>query len=236
MRSLSRLIGRSSLAALVCICAIARVGSAVSFATVVPVTAGDVIDFAVGFGPNGSFNNDTTGLAATITLGGVHSDVAADFSPTNNPNGVWQYGWSITLGSTFVLSTDPGVRDGADTWRGDLEPFGNPAEYHNGTTDVIVLGNTNPMAPGQFALHPGPGGEYAVVRYVAPETGDASIDAVFTGLDIFGTTTDVHVLLNGNALFDGLVPEEVVPEPTTAALLGFGLRLLGLAGWRRVHA
>ena len=87
------------------------------------------------------------------------------------------------------------------------------------------------MAPGQFALHPGPGGEYAVVRYVAPEAGEASIDAVFTGLDIFGTTTDVHVLLNGNALFDGLVP-----EPTTAVLLGFGLGLLGLARWRRTRA
>ncbi|HEX5066850.1 MAG TPA: hypothetical protein VFY49_12100, partial [Myxococcota bacterium] len=127
---------------------------------------------------------------ATITLGGVHSDVAADFSTTNNPNGVWQYGWSTMLGSPFVLSTHPAVRDGVATWRGDLEPFRNPAEYHNGTTSVLILGDTNPMNPGQFALHPGPNGENAVVRYVAPETGTASIASIFSSVDIFETTTD----------------------------------------------
>jgi len=217
-------------AALLCIWGTARVGNAISFTANVAVSAGDVIDFAVGFGPNADFNNDTTGLAATITLGGASSDVAADFSPTNNPNGVWQYGWSFALGSAFILSTHPAVRDGVDSWRGDREPFGNPGEYHNGTNDVLFLGDTNPMPPGQFALHPGPGGEYAVVRYVAPEAANASIGAEFTGLDIFGTTTDVHVLLNGTSIFDGFVGP--VPEPSTAVLVAGGLAGLVAVGRR----
>jgi len=215
-----------TLAALVCLCGTARVASAVSFDAVVMVAAGDVIDFAVGFGPDGSWSNDTTGLAATITLGAVQSDVAGDFSPSNNPNGVWHYGWSTTLGSPFAISTDPGVRDGIDLWGGDLEPFGNPAEYHNGTSSVVVLGTTAVFDPGQFALHPGPDGEYAVVRYVAPEAGAASIESLFTGMDIFGTTTDVHVVFNGTALFDGVVG--MVPEPASLLLLGLGIGALSL--------
>ena len=222
-----------TLAALACFCGLVPVAGAVGFDAVVPVAAGDVIEFAVGFGPDGSFNNDTTGLAATITLGGVQSDVAADFSPTSNPNGVWQYGWSATLGSPFVLSTDPAVRDGVDTWRGDLAADGNPGEYHNGTTGVLVLGNTAVLGPGQFALHPGPGGEFAVVRYVAPETGAASIESLFTGLDTFGTTTDVHVLLNGTALFDGFVG--AVPEPGTLLLLSCGVAGVALLARRATH-
>jgi hypothetical protein len=33
-------------------------------------------------------------------------NAAADFSATKNPNGVWSYGWSPTLGGTFVLDAD----------------------------------------------------------------------------------------------------------------------------------
>jgi hypothetical protein len=132
------------------------------------------------------------------------SDVAADFSATNNPNGVWQYG------SSFGVSPDPAVRDGVDTWRGNGPPGpedGNPGEYHNGTAFPIVLGNTAHLDAGQFALHPGPNGEYAVVRYVAPDAGFAAITSAFTSQDEVGTTTDVHVLLNGQSLFDGLVED-----------------------------
>lgn len=42
------------------------------------------------------------------------ADVAADFSPTSNPNGVWRYGWSTTLGSPFILSSSPAVREGLE--------------------------------------------------------------------------------------------------------------------------
>ena len=230
MRALFAIRAARAFLVLVPGCGLPSFASAISFDAVVLVNAGDVIDFAVGFG-NGSFNNDTTGLAATITLGGIESDVALDFSPTNNPNGVWQYGWSDTLSSPFVLSTHPAVRDGIDTWRGDLAPDGNPGEYHNGTTSVIVLGDTSPMEPGQFALHPGPGGEYAIVRYVAPQAGEAFIASAFAGLDLFGTTTDVHVLLNGTSIFDGVVGN--VPEPRTLLLLTGGTLALGCFVRRR---
>src|SRR6185437_5984835 len=52
------------------------------------------------------------------------ADVAADFSSTSNPTGVWSYGWSMTLGSPFILSRSPAVREGLDTWRGNVVPDG----------------------------------------------------------------------------------------------------------------
>ena len=55
-----------------------------------------------------------------------------------------------------------------------------------------------------LALHPGPKGEYSVVRWTAPEAGTVEISTRFTGL-AERATTDVHVLHNGRALFDGLV-------------------------------
>ena len=147
------------------------------------------------------------------------ADVAVDFSSTSNPNGVWSYGWSLTLGSSLILSTSPRTRDGVETWPGDLAADGNPAEYHNGTPDVILLGGGARFEPGQFGLHPGPGGEYAVVRYTAPAAGSASITSEFSGQDTTGTSSDVHVLFNGlslhNAVVEGNGSSSVVPFDRT---------------------
>jgi hypothetical protein len=135
-------------------------------------------------------------------------DAAADFSPISNPNGVWSYGWSPTLGGTFHLYTDS-VRDdaGADVWRGNQGGIrGEPAVVHNGTDMPLVGAGTNVLQPGQMGFHPGPHGEFSVVRWTAPNDGLFAIVVTFTGLDFVGpTTTDVHTLNNGTALFDGLV-------------------------------
>jgi PEP-CTERM motif-containing protein len=150
------------------------------------------------------------------------ADVAADFSSTDNPNGVWRYGWSETLGSPLVLSTSPRTRDGVDTWPGDLAPDGNPAEYHNGTQDLILLGGGARFEPGQFGLHPGPDGQYAVVRYTAPDSGSTLITAEFSGQDTTGTSSDVHVLFNGLSLLDAFVEgngnASIVPFDRTLSL------------------
>ena len=58
--------------------------------------------------------------------------------------------------------------------------------------------------PGQFALHPGPTGEYSVARWIVPDKGDYRIEAAFTSI-AQAATTDVHVLHNGQPLHDGLL-------------------------------
>jgi hypothetical protein len=149
--------------------------------------------------------------AAVVALSAVACqaqlfDVADDFSKTNNPNGAWSYGWSLTLGSSFILSTDASVREGLDTWRGNFANDGNPSVLHNGTGSTILLAGSVPFEPGEFGFHPGPSGENALVRWTASEPGLVSITSVFTGQDN-GTTTDVHVLHNGLSIFDGLVED-----------------------------
>ena len=131
-------------------------------------------------------------------------DVALDFSPTSNPAGAWSYGWSSELTSPFGLYAHSFIDRDIDHWTvTDPSP---PNVSHNGTSGVIT---TNPETirwqPGQFALHPGEAGEYSHARWTAPGDGTCDINAEFSGIDLTGTTTDVHVLHNGVVLFSGSV-------------------------------
>ena len=86
-------------------------------------------------------------------------------------------------------STDPGG--------GDLNVIFNPT------------GRTLSMAairwePGRLSFHPGPKGEYSVVRWTAPGDGEHAVQADFLAIDP-AATTDVQVLHNGRSLFKGLI-------------------------------
>ncbi len=136
-------------------------------------------------------------------------DVAADFSSTNNPNGVWSYGWALDLRSPFVLSLNPRVWHGLDSWLNHRStPEGHPSVHYNASGRRIITENLALHSePGQLSLHPGYAGEYALVRWTAPEAGNISIASVFTGLSVAHqpTTTDVHILHNNQSIFDNFV-------------------------------
>ena len=55
--------------------------------------------------------------------------------------------------------------------------------------------------PRQVAMEAAPGGQYGVVRFVAPETGTYSVAATFEGIHFRNATTDVHVLQGSVELF-----------------------------------
>lgn len=138
-------------------------------------------------------------------------DAARDFSPTADPSGVWSYGYSTTPGGTFIPYTDHGdfpslngSPTGLDAWWKDIS-LHDPAVIHNGTGSPITLNGTTTFAPGQLGLHPGPDGEDSILRFTAPGAGTYSLASSFTGIDTNGTTTDVHVLLDGGSLLDGLI-------------------------------
>jgi hypothetical protein len=92
-------------------------------------------------------------------------------------------------------------------------PAGIALWHNENRTDPCVTFNTtsHPVnakgvlwSPGQLAMHPGGGGEYAVVRWTAPSDGRIGLSAIFAGI-ADRATTDVHVLHNGKPLFDGRI-------------------------------
>ena len=78
-----------------------------------------------------------------------------------------------------------------------------PNVTYNGSKGAIqALGVV--WDPGRLALHPGPSGEYCVLRWTAPSAGELSVSATFTGI-AQQATTDAHVLRQGKPLFDGFI-------------------------------
>ena len=59
-------------------------------------------------------------------------------------------------------------------------------------------------APGRLSFHPGPKGEYSVVRFQAPESGRYQVQAKMLGIDQ-RATTDVHILARTHSLLDGQI-------------------------------
>src|SRR5271157_853557 len=133
-------------------------------------------------------------------------NAAADFSATSNPNGVWSYGWSSSLGSTFNLDNYHGHDVDATHVEDDWHPSDNayPLVFYN-PLSVSYDDGSNILQPGQLALHPSDTDGYAVVRFTAPSDVSASVQATFSSVSIPGATSDAHVLLDGVPLFGGPV-------------------------------
>jgi hypothetical protein len=135
---------------------------------------------------------------------------AADFSGTMNPSGAWTYGYlaaeSSPDSSTFTGFATQGTVAGStgsiEYWNisgGGLSP---PEIFYN-TSSTVNSYSTITMQPHQAAFHPGPNDQYADYRFTAPQSGTYALSVTFTGIDVDGTTTDVHVLENGVSLFAG---------------------------------
>ncbi|AKV00150.1 hypothetical protein AKJ09_06813 [Labilithrix luteola] len=130
----------------------------------------------------------------------VHADVTTDFSTLANPNGAWTYGYSLgdpraaDAGPLVVFSA---VSDAAPDTRSWYDPansvLGAPAAWRNDSTAT-----NNGVAPGEFSLHPGNAGEYAIVRWTAPAAGAYAVTLQFKAGD--SGETNGLLLHNGVAL------------------------------------
>lgn len=135
-------------------------------------------------------------------------DAASAFSITNgNPNGVWGYGYRSTLGAEYVAydrAQKPifGAWTSVDGSSWNRSEGTNPSVFHN-DSDADWSYSSVDLFAGELALHPGASGQYSIVRFTAPTTGSYYLDSEFAGRDrSIGTTTDVHVLVNGSSVFD----------------------------------
>ena len=139
-------------------------------------------------------------LALLFSLGSLAQaqiyDATADFNPgtyASNPNGVWRYGYTTTLGGSFIQHTDSGSNaPGIQYWQTDLDS--SVPRFMKNTTGSTVNG----MLPGQVALHGGPSNTLAVLRFTTPIMGTYNIStAYFEGH--YGDT-DIYLLHNGATL------------------------------------
>jgi hypothetical protein len=132
---------------------------------------------------------------------GVQYDAVKGFSITANPNGVWTYGWTSSLGSPltpYTVTDNTSFIPGLSSWLRSGTPPDAPDVGHN-LEGVRICYLSFCVPPNDLHLHPGPNGEYSVVRWTAPSSGTIVIQGVFEGLDSGGpTSTDVHVLHNSS--------------------------------------
>lgn len=145
-------------------------------------------------------------LSVATTLAATFNPVT-EFSLAGNPNGPWRYGYSATLGGPLILHTTSGSDGGLNYWNTDIS-IGLPWVVCNSSAASINWAGTTTLEPGALSLHPGPNGEVAVLRFTVPATGQYLVAGSFFGQDYIGpTTTDVHLLLNGVAIFNDIVSD-----------------------------
>ena len=127
-------------------------------------------------------------------------DAASEFNDSANPDaanpsGVWSYGWKEALTGKFLLALTP-FSDPPNV-SGWTSGSGFPLICHLSRSVPTAVGvNPATFPPGALCMHPGPNGEYAVLRFTAPADGDYKVSGQFFALDDneTGTTTDVWIL------------------------------------------
>lgn len=133
-----------------------------------------------------------------------------DFNISNgNPNDVWSYGKTVTLGGSFILFTDTQTTlvPGVQYWQSGSAYDPAVAKNITGSDIVIQWGWPFITWPGKdyLHLHPGPNGEFDVVRWTAPNSGFFRIKADYKALNTFPTRSDVYILHNNAKIFSGLI-------------------------------
>jgi hypothetical protein len=155
-------------------------------------------------------------LSAALTLSLSFSPVAraydatADFNPGtygSNPNGVWSYGYTTTLGGSFIPHLDSGNFAGAfQYWRTDIASGAPSFQKNIGGSPLFGV------LPGQLSLHGGPSGEFGILRFTAPSAGSYDLATAYFAGD--SGDTDIYLLHNGSV---------IASSPTTNAGGSFSL-------------
>ncbi len=136
-------------------------------------------------------------------------DLSADFSLAKNPNAAWEYGFSATnslAADQFQLDQKSVMMGPIGFWHPTQGDAPGPGYYpyiaYNSTKDTQVGSKGWAISDGQIAMEGSNTGQYSLVRFVAPRTGNYSVNAKFVGIHYGLSTTDVHVLRNGSSVFD----------------------------------
>jgi len=139
-------------------------------------------------------------------------DLQNDFSSLSNPNGVWAFGYELTLGGSFTAYDS--IRNG-NQWYSSA--------HHSGDFTPTVWLNTGSstsygIAPGEVSLHPGWDGSFTVVQWISPFSGLIDVNGAFGAGDIGAMSN--YMLQNGSA---------IVSDPNDGGSLPFSFSGLTVA-------
>jgi hypothetical protein len=151
----------------------------------------------------------------TIVLPLAASDIVTDFSTLFNPNGPYQFGAESTLGGAFSLGNTPVSGPGYDGWS---DASGLPRIVADTSGSTFTSGTVT-YETDYLVMHPASDGTYAVLRYTVAAPGLYQISGAYRGQDVNGTSSDVHVLINGASAFDNEVTGYLDPSTQTFSLL-----------------
>lgn len=166
-------------------------------------------------------------LIATLALGffiagNARADVYdanLDFVPNlGNPNGVWSYGTSASLPSAFITFPEYVSSPAYFGW----QLSGTGVIWKNTTG-----GNYFGIPDGSLALHPGPAGDFSILRFLAPTAGSYNLSIDYLAGDT--GDTDLRVIKNRNLSGESLLYFDSSVNTDIATENSFTLNGLGLA-------
>jgi hypothetical protein len=151
-------------------------------------------------------SNVVTGLLVSPAFA-TQYDVRNDFSPAQNPNGVWSYGYSAALAGPFSLCTEIYEDSNQEFW---YKAGGTPRYYPD-------CGRLPRGLSGNFTMTPSGADEYAIVRWTAPFRARIQVAGHFRGYWPTLADGDVHILHAGVSLFSSAIQPSGQP-PVNFAL------------------
>jgi len=133
----------------------------------------------------------------TTVLPLAASNIVTDFSTIFNPNGQYRYGAESVLGGAFSLNSTMVSGAGFAGWSG---ASGFPLILADTSGSTFTSGTVT-YSTDYLNLHPSSNDTFAVLRYTIAAPGSYLISGAYRGQDASGTTTDVHVLIDGASAF-----------------------------------
>lgn len=176
------------------------------------------------FENSNEFSNRVASLCPSPTDSFKAYDAVQDFSPLQNADGAWSYGYRLG-GGAFTPFTSHFKQFGAglDTWS---QSDGSCCALvaRNNTGSALNYDDDAVTQPADLLnLHPGQAGERSVVRWTAPAAGTYLVQGRFQGIDTTRTTTDVSVTHNGANVYTGSVNGFYNDGSPSAAVAPFAL-------------
>lgn len=127
-----------------------------------------------------------------------------------NPSGSWQVGYSLNNNlsmSEFRLCSFADTSHVIGLWHPKTGSSGYYPYIGQNRTASTQIDPTNSWAakPGEIVMEGSNTGQYSMVRFVVPASGQYKLKATFEGVHIRLSSTDVHILLNDLHLFDDII-------------------------------